>query len=206
MSRLAIYGCGGFGREIAPIARRIYPPSKQLLFIRDGAPPGELINGIPVVDLDLISSQPPNEWEVVIAVGDPAARRRMAQKCRDRGLRFGRLLGAMIYDDVEIGEGAILCEGTFLTSNIKIGAHFHLNLNSYVAHDCRIGDYVTFAPQVCCNGNVTISDGAYIGTGALIRPGVTIGTGAIVGMGAVVTKDVPDHVTVVGNPARPLQK
>jgi acetyltransferase-like isoleucine patch superfamily enzyme len=70
---------------------------------------------------------------------------------------------------------------------------------------------VTFAPNVHCNGNIIIEDHAYIGTGAILKQGkpgypLIIGTGAIVGMGAVVTKDVPPHTTVVGNPARQLQR
>ncbi len=72
--------------------------------------------------------------------------------------------------------------------------HFHANLYSYVAHDWVIGDFVTFAPGVKCNGNIIIEDHAYIGTGA------------VVGMGAVVTKDVPAGATVVGNPARVMAK
>lgn len=74
-----------------------------------------------------------------------------------------------------------------------------------------IGDCVTFAPRVSCNGNVVIGDGAYIGTGAVIKQGtpdrpLRIGAGAVVGMGAVVTRDVAPGMTVVGNPARPLEK
>jgi acetyltransferase-like isoleucine patch superfamily enzyme len=85
------------------------------------------------------------------------------------------------------------------------------NLYSYVEHDCVIGDFVTFAPGVKCNGNIMIEDHAYIGTGAIIKQGklgepLVIGRGATVGMGAVVTKSVPPGVTVVGNPARPLVK
>ena len=74
----------------------------------------------------------------------------------------------VILDDVSIGQGAVLCAFTTLTSNIKIGKSFHANLYSYVAHDCLIGDFVTFAPGVKCNGNVIIEDFAYIGTGAIM--------------------------------------
>ena len=72
-----------------------------------------------------------------------------------------------------------------------------------------IGDFVTFAPGVQCNGNIVIEDHAYIGAGAVIKQGkpgqpLIIGRGAVVGMGAVVTKSVAAGATVVGNPARPL--
>ena len=94
---------------------------------------------------------------------------------------------------------------------MRIGRQFHGNFYSYVAHDCVVGDYVTFAPAVRCLGNVVIEDHAYIGTGAVLRQGtpgnpLVIGRGAVVGMGAIVTKSVPPGVTVVGNPAKPLSK
>lgn len=80
-----------------------------------------------------------------------------------------------------------------------------------MAHDCVVGDFVTFTPRVCCNGYVHIEDHAYIGTGAVLkqgRPGqpLVIGRGAVVGMGAVVTKSVPPGATVVGNPARVMER
>jgi acetyltransferase-like isoleucine patch superfamily enzyme len=111
----------------------------------------------------------------------------------------------------EIGEGAIFCPFTTVTANAHIGKFFHANLYSYVAHDCMIGDYVTFGPSVHCNGGTVIKDHAYIGTGAVIREArdgkpIIIGEGAVVGMGAVVTRNVEPHTTVVGNPAAPIWK
>jgi sugar O-acyltransferase (sialic acid O-acetyltransferase NeuD family) len=110
-----------------------------------------------------------------------------------------------------IGEGAILCAYTTITSNATIGRYFHANIYSYVAHDCVIGDFVTFVPDVHCNGGVIVEDYAYIGTGAILRQGtrekpIVIGRGAVVGMGAVVTRSVAPLSTVVGNPASPMKK
>ena len=97
------------------------------------------------------------------------------------------------------------------TSNIKIGKSFQANIYSYIAHDCIIGDYVTFAPAVRCNGNILIENHVYIGTGAIIKQGkpnrpLVIGEGAIIGAGAVVTQNVPAGMTVFGNPAIELTK
>ena len=71
-----------------------------------------------------------------------------------------------------------------------------------VSHDCVIGDYVSVSPGALINGNVTVEDDVFVGTGAIILPGRHIGRGATIGAGAVVTKDVPPGATAVGVPAR----
>ena len=76
-------------------------------------------------------------------------------------------------DNVEIGNGSIINPFVTITSDVKIGKSFQANIYSYVAHDCVIGDFVTFAPGVKCNGNVHIGSGAYIGTGTIIYPGTS---------------------------------
>lgn len=151
------------------------------------------------------------EKRVSVAIANSAVRQALADRCVAGGIAPFSVIAdnAVIMDDVEIGEGSVLGPFVTLTSNIKIGRQFHANLYCYVEHDCVIGDYVTFAPGVKCNGNVTIEDFAYIGSGAVMRQGnpgdpLVIGRGAVVGMGAVVTKSVPPGVTVVGNPARRL--
>jgi sugar O-acyltransferase (sialic acid O-acetyltransferase NeuD family) len=201
--RLAIFGAGGFGREIEPFVHQaVGHDGRELVFVSDFHEP--LTNGVRVLKLEEL--QPGDQ--IVIAVADMAARRELAARCEAQGLDFATVMAPQFirYRDVEIGEGGIFCAGSIVTSNVRIGRHFHCNLNSYIAHDCRIGDFVTFAPNVCCNGSVTIEDDVYIGTGAILKPGVRIGRGAMVGMGAVVLKDVPPGQTVVGNPAAPIRR
>jgi acetyltransferase-like isoleucine patch superfamily enzyme len=74
-------------------------------------------------------------------------------------------------NDVKIGNGYLISPFVTFTSNIIIGKYFHANLYSYVEHDCIIGDFVTFAPGVKCNGNIIIEDEVFVGSGAIIKNG-----------------------------------
>lgn len=211
-----IYGASGCGRSIMPVARRqlaaLGTDPDRLVFIDDtSAESGSLINGHRVLAYDNFLNEAAGEQFVAIAVANSKVREQIAAKCTANHVLPWTVSAAniVIMDDVEIGDGALLSPFVTITSNIRIGRYFHGNLYSYVEHDCRIGDFVTFAPGVQCNGNVVIEDHAYIGAGAILRQGkpglpLCIGRGAVVGMGAVVTRDVDAGVTVVGNPARPM--
>ncbi len=208
---IGIYGASGFGREVLPLVREQYADA-QLCFVDDGSQDSEL-NGYPVYTYQNFLELSQSEKSVVFAIANSKIREALEDKCKQDNLAIVsvKAFNSVALDEVEIGEGAVLCHFTQLTSNIKIGKQFHANIYSYVAHDCVIGDYVTFAPKVQCNGNVHIEDHAYIGAGAIIKQGtparpLVIGKGAVVGMGAVVTKNVAPGVTVIGNPARPLTK
>lgn len=211
---IGVYGASGFGREVMPVIKARQPLiERELVFIDDGASQAKHINGYPVYSWVEFLAHPARKKSATIAIADARIRLSLAKRCEEKGIPFFEVVAsnAIVGDQVTIGEGAILQPFVTLTSNIVIGRCFHANIYSYVAHDCQIGNFVTFAPGVMCNGNVHVGDGAYIGTGAVLRQGASekplkIGANSIVGMGAVVTKDVPDGVTVVGNPARILEK
>lgn len=203
-----VYGAGGCGRGVMPLLRAELTDADVTLVFIDDASPSDLINGHEIWTFERFVSASAGAGAVALAVAGARVRAMLDQRCLEAGVRVigATAANVIVMDDVEIGPGALLSPFVTLTSNIRIGRCFHANLYSYVEHDCVIGDYVTFAPGVHCNGNVAIGDHAYIGSGAVIRQGVRIGAGATIGMGAVVTKDVPPGVTVVGNPARTLEK
>jgi sugar O-acyltransferase (sialic acid O-acetyltransferase NeuD family) len=206
---IGVYGASGCGRGVMPLLRSQYRPDTEFVFVDDN-PPANSVNGHVCLSYSEFLAHAATTKLISLAIANSVIREKLAQRCLSDGLAFvqARANNVVEMDEVEVGEGAILSPFVTLTSNIKIGRHFHANLYSYVEHDCVIGDFVTFAPSVHCNGNVVIEDHAYIGTGALIKQGLpgkplVIGRGAVVGMGAVVTKSVPAGAVVVGNPARP---
>lgn len=215
MKQVAVFGASGFGREVMPLARQQWSVSgepHQLVFV-DDQPLDAECNGHRVLSYAEWLAQPAISRHINIAIASSDVRQKLVERCTADGVQFFEVRAANVVqlDGVHLGGGAILCSFVHLTSNIRIGRHFHGNIYSYVAHDCVIGDYVTFAPGVMCNGNVIVEDHAYVGTGAVIKQGqpgqpLVIGRRAVVGMGAVVTKSVPPGATVVGNPARPLIK
>lgn len=212
MKRFAVFGASGCGRGVLPLLRQHLRETEaqplELVFV-DDYPQGESVNGHPVMAYAQWVERPASSRYVSLAIASGTVRERLADRCASDGVLFCGVKAAsvVVLDDVQIGAGAVLCPFVTLTSNIRIGRHFHANLYSYVEHDCVIGDFVTFAPGVKCNGNVVVEDHAYIGTGAILRQGkpgnpLIIGRGAVVGMGAVVTKNVAPGTTVIGNPAR----
>ncbi|MCL2523727.1 MAG: acetyltransferase [Betaproteobacteria bacterium] len=212
----AVYGVSGYGREVMPLARaqlQVDGISAERLVFVDDHPENRVINGQRVLRYAEFLGTQASAHYAVLAIANSVVREKLAIRCATDCVRPWGVAATNVVtmDEVTIGEGMVLSPFVTLTSNIRIGCQFHANIYSYVAHDCVIGDFVTFAPGAKCNGNVVIEDHAYIGTGAVIKQGksgqpLVIGRGAVVGMGAVVTRDVPPGITVVGNPAKPMMK
>lgn len=213
-----LLGAGGMAREVMPYVRASVsktincpPEEMDLYFVETWEPKTSTVNGYPLVSLSHFLNLPGRRY-FNVAVGNGRIRETLVQAVGTAAQVVAiHAPQAVFLDANQIGDGSVFCAYTMVTSNSRIGRHFQGNIYSYVAHDCVIGDFVTFAPGVRCNGRVHIGDYAYIGTNAVIREGsdrapIKIGTGAVVGMGAVVTKDVPDGATVVGNPARQMAK
>lgn len=154
-----------------------------------------------------LSEFDPEEYEVLVAVGNPKDRFDIIQKLpkNTKYFTFIHPSAQILGDDVCIGKGSIICAGSILTTNIKIGNHAHLNLQTTIGHDCTIGDYFTTAPGAKISGNCVIHDIVYIGTNASVKQSITIHSLSTIGLNAGVVKNINESGIYAGVPARKIK-
>ena len=107
---------------------------------------------------------------------------------------------------VHISDGAIICAGSVITTDVTIGRFVHVNLDCTIGHDTVIDDYCTLSPGAHVSGNVHFHSGVYAGTGATFIEHVDVASGSIIGAGAVVRESIREAGTYVGVPARRVQR
>ena len=214
-NQIAVYGAGGFGREVAWLAQSdpIGGECVEVVcFIDDDeAVCGAILNDLEVLPLSRAKEKYSSAC-VVSGIGVPKMRELTMGKARAAGFGFATLIHRRTEMSkwVEIGEGAVICAGNILTTNVILGKHVQINLDCTIGHDVVMGDYATLAPGVHVSGCVHIGKRAYIGTGAVIINGtqnnpLIIGDDVIIASGACVTKSIR-YGTWGGVPARPFQK
>lgn len=140
--------------------------------------------------------------ELIVTIGSPNARKKVIESAKVKSYGTAIHPSAIISPRATIGEGTVVISGAIVNACAKVGRHCIINTGSTVGHDVVLGDFVHVAPHATVTGAVTVGEGTWIGAGAVVRQGIHIGKWCMIGAGAVVVKDVPDGVTVVGNPAR----
>jgi sugar O-acyltransferase (sialic acid O-acetyltransferase NeuD family) len=208
--KICILGAGGFGREVLCCVIDVIATTNLKIediacfMVSDEHFKDDKIMGVDVIPQ---SKFDPNLFNVVIAIGDPCARKRVVESLPPK-TTYTTIIhpSAVISDWVEIGEGSIVTAGTILTCNIKIGKHAHLNLHTTIGHDCIVGDFFTTGPAANISGNCNFGDCVYFGTNSTVRQGVKICDNVTIGMGGVVVKDITEKGVYIGNPLKKLEK
>lgn len=211
---IIVIGAGGFGREVADVIEAMNTPHARtwdLLGVVDDAPSAENLASLAHRQLPYLGTideilTAPGRPRYVIGIGSPSARRRIAARFDAAGFVAATIVhpAASQGANIKLGAGCVVCAGVRLTTNICLGSHVHLNINSTVGHDSTVGDFVSVNPLASISGDCIIQDDAVVGVCASIINGLTVGRGAAVGGGACVVRSVEDHTTVVGVPAKPL--
>lgn len=211
VKEILIFGAGGFGREVAWLIEDINKVKLTwniLGYIDDSSEKrNQMVNGYKILGDSSMIENLDKIVDVAVAVGDPKSRIAVVNGLDNPFVKFPILIhpSVIMSKKVQIGIGTIICAGSILTTDIKIGQHVIVNLDCTIGHDAIIDDYCTLSPSVNISGNVTIGRATFIGTGAHIINNVRVGENAVIGAGAVVVKDIPPNCTAVGIPAKPIK-
>ena len=206
-----IYGAGGSGLSISfflknnPNYNHIL---KNIYFIDDSnklTNQGN-INDFPIVSYkDFISLKSQNK-KILISVNNIKSKKKIFKKIKKDKIKFWNYIDNTTKINSQNFESNSSYFGPFtlLSSSSKVGLCFSCNIYSYVEHESIIGDFVTFAPSVKCNGNVIIGDNVYVGTGVIINNGtpgkkLIIGKNSFISAGTIVNKDIPENSKLIGS-------
>lgn len=141
-----------------------------------------------------------------IAIGDNKIRHKVYKNLKSAGLYPTIALhpSAVISSKISMGNGVMVAGNVTINPLAKIGNGVICNSGSIIEHECEIGDFTHIAPGATLAGNVKIGEESFVGANSVIKQGVDIGKNVVIGAGTVIIKNVPDNVTVVGNPQRIL--
>jgi sugar O-acyltransferase (sialic acid O-acetyltransferase NeuD family) len=194
MKRIAIYGAGGFGKEVRGM----------LDFQRELYSFAGYFDDYKVITEKV---QEDKYDDVLLSIADPQVRSKIVQGWKKKSVPFSSLISpdVHLHPGIAIGKGAILCPGVKLTVDIQLGSFCIINLNATIGHEVMLGDFCSVMPSVNISGNVKVGNRVFIGTGATILQGITIGDDVIIGAGALVLHDISAGQTVVGMPAKPIK-
>jgi sugar O-acyltransferase (sialic acid O-acetyltransferase NeuD family) len=207
MKRLALLGAGGHGKVVADAA---LASGWDIVEFYDDAWPGRTVNGHwPVLGDMAALMQRASEYEgVAVSIGNCAVR--WAKQCalQAAGAKLATIVHpkSWVSPFARLGPGTVVMAGAVINTDAIIGDAGIVNSDATVDHDCKLSHAVHVTPGAHLLGDVAVGAHSWIGVGAVARQGSRIGSNVMVGAGAVVVQDIPDGLTVIGNPARPMQK
>jgi sugar O-acyltransferase (sialic acid O-acetyltransferase NeuD family) len=189
----AIIGAGGFADEV----KAHMDDLTMKCFVNDEYFTVNNQNILP------LSSFNPEEYEVLVAIGNPKIRKKIVSELpfNTRYFSFIHQSAIILGNDIEIGEGSIVCAGSIITTNCKIGKHSHLNLQTTIGHDCSIGDFFTTAPGTKVSGNCKIGNLVYLGTNSSVREKINICSDVTIGLNSGVVKHINESGIYIGTPS-----
>lgn len=208
MKNIAIYGAGGFGREIACLLQQINRKKNQwnlLGFFDDGKEIGFTTEyGTVLGGIDEL-----NAWNtslsIIIAIGNPKHVKTVTNNIKNPLVDFPNIIAPDIIfldeHNYSMGKGNIFCMGCLVSCNVHIGDFNVFNGFVTIGHDASIGNCNSFMPAVRISGSVKIGDQNFFGVSSVILQQITIGYNTVIGANSVIIKKTKDNQTYFGNPA-----
>lgn len=213
MKDIAIYGAGGFGREMYCLLQRInkeVEPTWNIIgFFDDGLEPNSKNEyGKVLGNIDTL-----NSWDkplaVVFAIGSPKIVDLLYNKVINPIIDFPNIIAPdtlfLDRENVKLGQGNVFCSRCLVSCNIEIGNFNTFNGYITIGHDTNIGDFNSVMPAVKISGGVNIGKRNFFGVNSVILQYKTIGNDTTIGASSVVLRNTKDGCTYVGNPAKKVE-
>lgn len=213
MKDIAIYGAGGFGREVACLLRHISKSEGQrwnlVGFFDDGkivghdCGYGKVLGGMSALNA---YDKP---LSVVIAIGNPSTLKSLVDKINNPNIDFPNVVAPdVLYfdkDSVKMGKGNIVTFGCRLSCNTALGDFNVLNGCVSLGHDACVGDFNVLMPEARLSGEVRVGNLNLIGGRSFIAQQVKIGNNTTIGAGSIVLRKTKDNSLYLGNPAKKIE-
>jgi sugar O-acyltransferase (sialic acid O-acetyltransferase NeuD family) len=204
--RILIVGAGGFGREVFNWASDAWPDRSDAFagFLAEDcsktsdAPARSSILGSP-------STYDPIPGDgILLAIGIPGVRRRVAELLESRGARFLTLIhpSAIVAPTALVREGSVLCPYAVVSDRARVGRCALLNYHSSLGHDASTGDFAVLSPYATLGGNAHVHDDVFMGLHATVGPGRTIGRNSKISANSCALSDAPPESIIYGSPGR----
>ncbi len=209
---IAIYGAGGFGREVACLLRRINTEVSQqwnlVGFFDDGVTPGtENEYGKVLGNIDTL-----NSWDkplaLVFAIGSPKVVELLYSKTVNDKIEFPNIIAPdslfLDKDNVRMGQGNVICSRCVVSCNVDIGNFNIFNGYITVGHDSVIGNFNSIMPAAKISGGVKIGNRNFLGVNSVILQYKCLGDDNVIGASSVVIRNIKTSGTYAGNPAKKI--
>lgn len=212
MKDIAIFGAGGFGREMASLLKRInqYKPTWNFIGFFDD----DLINK-PIGSKNeygeiLGSSVDLNKYSlplsIILAIGKPKSMKAVRDRITNTLIDFPNIIAPdasiLDIDNFSLGEGNILCSFTSMSCNVCLGNFNIFNNRVSLGHDVKVGDFNSFMTATRISGGTYIGTLNFFGVSAVVLPGVKVNTETTIGANSVVIRNTKDNSVYIGNPAK----
>lgn len=210
MKNIAIYGAGGFGREVACTINKINEigPTWNLLgFFDDGIEKGKMVSHFgPVLGgmVELNAFQ--DELNVVIAIGKPVTVKKVVEKITNEKVAFPNLIHPSVYfadkQTLEMGRGNILQRECSMSCDVRLGDFNVLNSAVVFGHDVKIGSFNSFMPAVRISGEVEMGDCNFFGVNSVVLQQVKMKSGTRLAAGSTLMTKPKENSLYMGIPAK----
>ena len=212
MKDIAIYGFGGFGREIASIIQsinNITPTWNIIGFFDDGVAKGTTNRYGEVLG----NMEDLNSWSkplnLVIAIASPTALQKLSSNIENQNICFPNIIAPTVLffdkDTFVSGQGNVLCHNCRVSCDVELGNFNLLNGAVSLGHDVKLGDFNMMQPETRISGESVVGDVNFFGVRALVLQGLKIGDNTRIGASSVIMRKTKDGMTYFGNPARVMR-